>query len=113
MTLPLTYVLTKSWFSDPTGQFPRIKTDYKPKHGDLVDAQRSRDRKQGRRWGLTFAVLVGLSVMAYTAYLIHYVETPVEKRLWNPYDILGISEVCADFDPHPPPAPIWELARLC
>lgn len=91
----MTYVLTKSWLSDPTKQFTRIQTDYKPKHGDLAQAQRSKDRRQGRRWGLLIAVIAGWAIMAYTAYLIHYVEIPVEKRIWNPYDILGISESAA------------------
>lgn len=95
MTIPLTYVLTKSWFSDPTKKFPRIQSDYKPKHAGFVAAQRSKERSQGRRWMLLFFVLVGFAVMFYTAYLIHYVETPAINRVWNPYDILGIAEVCA------------------
>lgn len=95
MTIPSTYVLTKSWLSDPTKKFPRIQSDYKPKHADLVASQRSKERSQGRRWTLLFFVLVGFAVMFYTAYLIHYVETPAINRVWNPYDILGISEVGA------------------
>lgn len=107
-TLPLTYVLTKSWFSDPTKKFPRIQTDYKPKHADLVASQRKKEFSQGRRWILALFVLVGWAVMSYTAYLIYYVETPAVNRVWNPYDILGIAEVCAcHFDPHcPSPADI-------
>lgn len=44
---------------------------------------------------LSLFVLAGFAVMIYTAYLIYYVETPAINRVWNPYDILGISEVCA------------------
>ncbi|PSR94224.1 translocation protein sec63 [Coniella lustricola] len=91
-TLPLTYVLTKSWFSDPSKQFPRIQSDYKPKHADIINAQRAKHSKQSRRPVLTLFVLIGWAIMVYTAYLIYYVEVPVEKRIWNPYDILGISE---------------------
>ena len=92
-TLPATYFLLKGCFSDPSKLFPRIQTDYRPKHADLVDAQRSKDRRRSRRLGLTIFVLLGWAVMIYTAYLIHYVEAPVAQRVWNPYDILGISEV--------------------
>lgn len=92
-TVPATYFLLKGSINDPSKLFPRVQTDYKPKHADLVAAQRSKDRKQNRRVGLTLFVLLGWAVMAYTLYLIHYVETPAVQRLWNPYDILGISEV--------------------
>lgn len=91
-TVPATYFLLKGSINDPSKLFPRVQTDYKPKHADLVASQRAKDRKQNRRVGLTLFVLLGWAVMAYTLYLIHYVETPVIQRLWNPYDILGISE---------------------
>lgn len=95
-TLPLTYVLARSWLNDPFKQFTRIQTDYKPKHGEIVESQKAKEHNRGRRrWGLMLFVLVGWAIMVYTAYLIYYVEVPVEKRIWNPYDILGISEVCA------------------
>jgi translocation protein SEC63 len=92
-TVPATYFLLKGSINDPSKLFPRVQTDYKPKHADLVAAQRAKDRKQNRRVGLTIFVLLGWAVMAYTLYLIHYVETPAVQRTWNPYDILGISEV--------------------
>lgn len=92
-TVPATYFLLKGSINDPSKLFPRVQTDYKPQHADLVAAQRAKDRKQNRRVGLTIFVLLGWAVMAYTLYLIHYVETPAVQRVWNPYDILGISEV--------------------
>ena len=91
ITLPLTYILFNR-SRDPAAQFPRIKTDYKPKHGDLVDAQRSADKRKHRKLGLTLFVIGGWAVMAYMLYLIHYTEVQTQK-IWNPYDILGISEV--------------------
>lgn len=92
-TVPATYFLLKGSINDPSKLFPRVQTDYKPKHADLVAAQRAKDRRQSRRVGLTVFVLLGWAVMAYTLYLIHFVETPAVQRVWNPYDILGISEV--------------------
>lgn len=38
--------------------------------------------------------MVGWAVMAGMVYLI-MVTTPVHMKLWNPYDILGISDVRA------------------
>ena len=105
VTLPATYFLLKGSISDPSKLFPRIQSDYKPKHADLVDAQRARDRKRSRRLGLTIFVILGWAVMAYTAYLIHYVEAPAAQRVWNPYDILGISEVCLTAVPYSPRPP--------
>ncbi|KAJ9152075.1 Translocation protein sec63 [Pleurostoma richardsiae] len=90
VTLPLTYVLLNGG-RDPAKLFPRIKSDYRPKHGDLVDAQRSAEKRTHRRLRLTAFVLFGWAVMAYMMYLIHYTEAPTQK-IWNPYDILGISE---------------------
>lgn len=94
ITLPLTYILL-SRTSDPASLFPRIQTDYKPKHGDLVSSQRSKEKRKYRRLGLTLFVLGGWAVMAATMYLIHYTEAPAAQKVWNPYDILGISEVSA------------------
>lgn len=104
VTLPATYFLLKGSISDPSKLFPRIQTDYKPKHADLVEAQRAKDRKRGRRWGLAVFVLLGWAAIIYTAYLIHFVEAPAAQRVWNPYDILGISEVCLNIAPTPPVA---------
>lgn len=38
-------------------------------------------------------VLVGWATMAFMAYLI-YVTARTIPKIWNPYDILGISDVC-------------------
>ncbi|CAN8097387.1 unnamed protein product [Discula destructiva] len=92
VTLPLTYVLAKRSFTNPTKKFPRIQTDYKTEHADLVASQRRKYQTQGRPWVLSFLVLLGLAVMIYTAYLIRFVEADEISRVWNPYDILGISE---------------------
>ncbi len=93
ITLPLTYVLTTSG-RDTAALFPRIKTDYRPEHAELVEAQRAKDKRKQRRLGLAVAVVVGWAIMAYMMYLIQTTEVPAAQKLWNPYDILGISEVC-------------------
>ncbi|TLS30936.1 hypothetical protein PpBr36_03704 [Pyricularia pennisetigena] len=94
VTLPLTYALVNR-SRDPAAKFPRIKTEYKPKHGDLVQAQKSADKRKNRTLGLTLFVLGGWAVMGYMLYLISVTEAPVNK-LWNPYDILGLSETASE-----------------
>jgi translocation protein SEC63 len=92
VTLPLSYVLYKGT-RDPAASFPRIKSDYQPKNAEVIDATRKKDRRKENKLWLVCLVVLGWSVMAYTMYLIYV--TPVTVRsIWNPYDILGISEVC-------------------
>lgn len=91
VTLPMTYMLVNRT-RDPASLFPRIQSDYKPKHDDLVAAQKAKDKRAQRKIGLTLAVIAGWAVMAYMLYLIQNTEVPSQK-LWNPYDILGIAEV--------------------
>lgn len=91
ITLPLTYVLVNRT-RDPAASFPRIKSDYRAKYSDLVDAQRKQERRKQRKIWLALMVVAGWSIMAYTMYLIYVTPAPARK-LWNPYDILGLSEV--------------------
>lgn len=90
ITLPLTYSLIAPT-SDPQARAPRIRTDYKPENADLVQAQRNAQKRSQRRIKRTFVVLLGWVVMAGMLYLIITTQRSITK-LWNPYDILGISE---------------------
>lgn len=92
ITLPLSYLLV-SRVGNPAAAFPRIQTDYRPPQSAIIDAERAKYRRKQRRIGLIVAVVVGWAVMAYTLYLIQFAVAPEEQRVWNPYDILGISEV--------------------
>jgi translocation protein SEC63 len=91
VTLPLTYVLF-SRARDQTASVARIQSDFRPKHSDLVDAQRKTEKKKQRKLWLYAAVAVGWVVIGYMLYLMQTTEVPSQK-LWNPYDILEISEV--------------------
>jgi translocation protein SEC63 len=91
VTLPLTYVVVNRT-RDPAAAFPRIKTDYRLKDSDLVDAQRKLERRKQRKIWIAGMAIAGWAIMAYTMYLIYVTPATVQK-LWNPYDILGISEV--------------------
>ncbi|CAG8972163.1 hypothetical protein HYALB_00009711 [Hymenoscyphus albidus] len=90
VTIPLTYSVLKP-SSDPGATAPRIKSDYKPEHGDLVDKQRKAQRRKDRKLKRAFTVVVGWSVMALMGYLIMVTAQTIPK-IWNPYDILDISE---------------------
>jgi translocation protein SEC63 len=91
VTLPLSYVLFNRT-RDPAASFPRIKSEYRPKNADLIEATRKKDKRRESKIWLVLLVLLGWSVMAYTMYLI-YVTPSTVRSIWNPYDILGISEV--------------------
>ncbi|OIW32990.1 translocation protein sec63 [Coniochaeta ligniaria NRRL 30616] len=96
VTLPLSYVLYKGT-RDPAASFPRIKSDYRPTDAEVVDATRKKDRRKDNKLWLVFLVLLGWSVMAYTMYLIYVTPTTI-RSIWNPYDILGISESASEKD---------------
>ena len=91
VTIPLTYSVLKP-STDPGATAPRIKSDYRPKNAELVDAQRKAQRRKDRRLKRVITVVIGWSIMALMAYLIVVIARTAPK-IWNPYDILGISEV--------------------
>ncbi|KAI1331241.1 Sec63 Brl domain-containing protein [Xylariaceae sp. FL0255] len=90
VTLPLTYSLLAP-SKDPEALAPRIKTSYQPDHADLVDAQRKAYKRKQRKVKRAIAAMIGWALMAGMIYLIYTTQRTTAK-LWNPYDILGISE---------------------
>lgn len=91
VTLPLTYSLLRP-SSDGSNQAQAIKTDYRQKHADVVDALRAKQKRKQRRIKRAIVAVGGWALMGAMAYLIMTTQ-PVVNKLWNPYDILGISEV--------------------
>lgn len=91
VTLPLTYSLLKPTGDDDSKAVP-IKTDYKHSHADVVTDLRAAQKRKQRRIKRAVVALGGWALMAGMAYLI-MTTTPVVNKIWNPYDILGISEV--------------------
>ncbi|KDN71356.1 putative DnaJ domain-containing protein [Colletotrichum sublineola] len=90
VTLPLGYTLIFP-SKDIEAKAPRIQSDFKPENVDLIDKQRKAYQKKQRRIVRVIAVLLGLGVMAGMVYLILHVKS-VTPKIWNPYDILGISD---------------------
>ncbi|EGX94518.1 translocation complex component [Cordyceps militaris CM01] len=90
VTLPLTYSLLRSG-SDAGKQAPAIQTDYKHTHANVVDALRATQKRKQRRIKRAIVAIAGWALMGAMTYLI-MTTTPVVHKLWNPYDILGISD---------------------
>ncbi|KAJ4169876.1 secretory subunit [Fusarium falciforme] len=90
VTVPLTYTLVRP-SRDQDALAPRIKTDYKTEHSATVESLRTtQKRKQWRVKRAIFAV-IGWALMGGMVYLIMVTQRTIPK-LYNPYDILGISE---------------------
>ncbi|KFY09441.1 hypothetical protein V491_08168, partial [Pseudogymnoascus sp. VKM F-3775] len=90
VTIPLTYSVLKP-SSDPGATAPRILSDFKPEHADLIQAQRKKQRRRERKLKRAVTVVLGWALIGFMAYLIHVTARSITK-IWNPYDILGISE---------------------
>jgi translocation protein SEC63 len=90
VTLPLTYTLIRP-ASAVKKDIPGIKTDYKHKDAEIVESLRRAEKKQHRRVKRALVVLAGWAIMGAMVYLI-IVTQRIVPQIWNPYDILGISD---------------------
>ncbi|OJD23984.1 hypothetical protein ACJ73_04654, partial [Blastomyces percursus] len=89
VTLPLTYTLLKP-SKDLENTAPRIKSDFRPQHGDIIQKQKQKLLRKERRLKRIFTVIGGYVVMAWMVYLI-IVTARSTPKIWDPYEILGIS----------------------
>ncbi|KAL4917821.1 Sec63 Brl domain-containing protein [Aspergillus aurantiobrunneus] len=89
VTLPLTYNLLKPP-KELENTAPRIRSDFKPEHEDLIEAQKRKRLRKERRIKRIVTVVLGYIIMAYMAYLI-VVTARATPKIWDPYDILGVS----------------------
>ncbi|MCJ1482905.1 secretory subunit [Schaereria dolodes] len=90
VTLPLSYSLLKP-SKELENTAPRIKSDFKPEHDDLIQGQKRKQWRRERRLKRITTVAVGYFVMGWMIYLIMVTARSVPK-LWDPYSILGISK---------------------
>jgi translocation protein SEC63 len=93
VTIPLTYSLLKP-STDPGATAPRIHTNFKPEHAGLIEVQRKKQWRRELRLKRILTVIAGWAIMGLMAYLITVTSKNI-PTIWNPYDILGISEVCS------------------
>jgi translocation protein SEC63 len=89
VTFPLTYNLLKPP-KDLENTAPRIRSDFKPEHEDLIEAQKRKRLRKERRIKRIVTVVLGYAIMAYMAYLI-VITARASPKIWDPYDILGVS----------------------
>jgi len=97
ITLPTTY----SWLKprkELENTAPRIQTDYKPSDAELVDAVKSRQRRRERKTKRMLLSILGWAVMGFMCYLIAVTATTATK-IWDPYEILGLSYVSLILEP--------------
>ncbi|WEW54831.1 secretory subunit [Emydomyces testavorans] len=89
VTLPLTYTLLRPT-KDLETSAPRIQSDFKPQHADLIQGQKQKLLRKERRIKRIITVVVGYATMAYMIYLIIVTQRTIPE-IWDPYDILGVS----------------------
>ncbi|CAH0033386.1 unnamed protein product [Clonostachys rhizophaga] len=94
VTIPLTYTLVRS-STDDDKLAPRIKTDYRAQNADAIAAVRATQQRKQRRLTRFLFALGGWVLMGAMVYLI-LVTQPTVQKIWNPYDILGISDSASE-----------------
>ncbi|KAF4981344.1 hypothetical protein FZEAL_2829 [Fusarium zealandicum] len=90
VTVPLTYTLLRPT-RDQDALAPRIKTDFKTEHTATVESLKTTQKRKQWRVKRAISTVVGWSVMGGMVYLIMVTQRTI-PQLWNPYDLLGISE---------------------
>ena len=91
VTIPLTWnILKPSTELEQTAA--KIESEFKPKDDDLIQAQRRRQKKKDRKTKRIVALIFGWPTMLYLGYLVYNSEQ-TRVKLWDPYDILGVSRV--------------------
>lgn len=94
VTIPVTY----SWLK-PSKELEntatRINTDFKPKHADLIEGQRKKQKRRERRLKRMLFSVTGWLLIAYMAYLMAVTARTVPK-IWDPYDVLGVSRSASE-----------------
>lgn len=81
VTLPLTYSLLRP-STDAAALAPRIQSDFKSEHHDVVDAQRASQKRKQRRIKRAIAVILGWVFMGLMFYLVLTTQATVAK-IWN------------------------------
>ena len=91
VTIPLTYNVLKP-SSELEQTAAKVQSDFKSKDDDLIQAQKRRQKRKDRKTKRIIAVILGWASMCYLGYLVYNSEQ-TKVKLWDPYDILGVSRV--------------------
>jgi hypothetical protein len=92
ITLPLTYNVFKA-DTNVEAAAPPAEYNYKPEDEDLIQESKRKAKRRERKIKRMLAAVVGYLVMAGMVYLI-IVTARITPRIYDPYDILGVSRVC-------------------
>jgi translocation protein SEC63 len=101
ITFPLTYNVLKTE-TDLEKTAPRIQSDFRPPDDEIIQSQKRKQKRQERKLKRMLAAAIGYLLMAGMVYLI-IVTARTAHKIWDPYDILGVSRVCA--------SPQWPLEK--
>jgi hypothetical protein len=71
----------------------RIDSNFVPEHADLIQGQRKKQKRLERRIKRGILMVAGWTLNAAMIYLI-LVTARITPKLWDPYDVLGVSRVC-------------------
>ncbi|KAI9791366.1 MAG: secretory subunit [Peltula sp. TS41687] len=74
---------------------PRIQSDFKPHHADLIEGQKKKQKRRERKLKRMITVVTGWLVIGWMIYLIMVTARTIPK-IWDPYDILGISRSASE-----------------
>lgn len=69
-----------------------IESDFTPEHADLIQGQRKKQKRAERRTKRGVLMVGGWSLNALMLYLI-WVTARTVTKIWDPYEILGVSRV--------------------
>lgn len=81
-----------SHFTELASTATRIESDFTPEHADLIEGQRRKQKRRERRLKRFIVSVAGWAVMAWMVYFTIVTERTIPK-IWDPYDVLGISRV--------------------
>jgi translocation protein SEC63 len=76
----------------------RIPSEFTPEHVDLIEKQRKKQKRRERRIKRAIVSVGGWTVIAAMIYLIVVTARTIPK-IWDPYDVLGVSRVCVPLTP--------------
>lgn len=97
IVIPLTYATLKP-SKELESTAPRIRSDFKPPEQDLVASQKKKQKRRELKLKRLIFSGLGWLLMGYMVYLM-VVTARTAVKIWDPYEVLGISRVCFLFMP--------------
>ncbi|QDS77496.1 hypothetical protein FKW77_000226 [Venturia effusa] len=93
ITALVTIPTTVSWLrpsKDLENTAPRIHSDYRPEHANIIASLKAKQKRRERKIKRAIVSIGGWLIIASMVYLIIVTARTITK-IWDPYDVLGIS----------------------